>query len=93
MNFIILKKCFEKTFLNHLGCSLKNRETLWCPFLSCTFITDTRPTFSSLKSHKHKNCTLNNFRTVQTAVNKEDKLEGEQCESEAGTSSFEIVRF
>lgn len=42
--------CSEKTFWNHLGHHLKNRETVQCPFLRCTFKTNLRPTFSSHRS-------------------------------------------
>lgn len=83
--------CSEKTFWNHLGHHLKNRETVQCPFLRCSFKTNTRPTFSSHKSRNHKNCTLKDFRTVCT-VTEEEIIEGEQCDSEAGTSAHEIVR-
>lgn len=80
--------CSEKTFWNHLGQHLKNRETVQCPILGCTFKTNTRPTFSSHKSRNHRNCTLKDFRTIVSS-NTEDEA-SEQYDCEAGTSQNSV---
>lgn len=78
--------------MNHLGHHLKNRETVQCPFLRCTFKTNTHSTFSSNKSWNQKYCLPKDFRTVQTTVTDENII-CEQIESETATSAREIVRF
>lgn len=84
--------CSEKTFLNHLGHHLKNRETVQCPFLRCTFKTNTRSTFSSHRSRNHKTCTLKDFQTIERADTEYEANNGEESDCEAGTSSQHSVR-
>lgn len=85
--------CNEKFFLNHLGHHLKNRETVQCPFLKCTFKTNARSTFSSHKSRNHRNCTLKDFRTkVRADTEEEVNGGGEESDSEAGPSSQNSLR-
>ena len=90
--------CSEKTFWNHLGRHIKNRETVPCPILRCNFKTNTRSTFSSHRSRNHKNCTLKDFRTIARADTEDDANDGEQFDGEqsdgetAGTASQSSVR-
>ncbi|KAL3999898.1 somatostatin receptor 2 [Sarotherodon galilaeus] len=84
--------CSEKTFWTHLGHHLKNRETVQCPFLRCNFKTNIRPTFSSHRSRNHKNCTLEDFRTIARTASEDEIIESEQSDCEAGTSAYNFVR-
>lgn len=62
-----------------------------CPFLRCTFKTNICPTVSSHRSRNHKNCTLQDFRTLARAVTEEEIIDSEQSNVEAGTSAHNIV--
>lgn len=56
--------CSERDFFKHLGNHLKIQETVQCPFLGCEFKTNAYNTFSSHKSRKHRQYSVNDLRTV-----------------------------
>ncbi|TNM96325.1 hypothetical protein fugu_015986 [Takifugu bimaculatus] len=46
---------------------------------------------SSHRSRNHKNCTLEDFRTIARTVPEDEIIETEQSDSEAGTSAYDIT--
>lgn len=84
--------CSEKSFWNHPGQHFKNRENVQCPFQRCTFKTNICPTFTSHRSRNHKNCTLEDFRTIARTLPEDEIIESEQSDCKAGTSTYNIVR-
>lgn len=52
----------EKEYFEHIGCHLKNHETVQCVFSSCDFQTNIYGTFASHKSRKHTPHLLTDFK-------------------------------
>lgn len=70
--------CTEIHYFAHLGRHLQNKETVLCPFQKCTFKTNNRSSFSSHKTRKHKNHTIQDFRLV----NKDSREDLDDTETE-----------
>lgn len=85
--------CTEIHYFAHLGRHLQNKETVLCPFQKCTFKTNNRSSFSSHKTRKHRNHTIQDFRLVNKHSREDlDDTETElNDELEPATSSQEPV--